>query len=64
MGMLPGIGKIKKQMTNAKIDDKMLKRQIADHLVDDAEGARQPGRDQGLAQAAHRQGLRASTSPT
>ncbi len=29
MGMLPGIGKIKKQMSEAKIDDGMLKRQEA-----------------------------------
>lgn len=29
MGMLPGIGKIKKQMADAKIDDGMLKRQEA-----------------------------------
>jgi signal recognition particle subunit SRP54 len=29
MGMLPGVGKMKDQMANAGIDDKMLKRQIA-----------------------------------
>jgi signal recognition particle subunit SRP54 len=29
MGMLPGLGKIKQQMKDAKIDDKMVKRQIA-----------------------------------
>lgn len=29
MGMLPGIGKVKKQMAEANIDDKMISRQIA-----------------------------------
>ncbi len=29
MGMLPGVGKMKDQMANAGIDDRMLKRQIA-----------------------------------
>ena len=29
MGMLPGIGKMKEQLANAGIDDKMLKRQEA-----------------------------------
>jgi signal recognition particle subunit SRP54 len=29
MGLLPGIGKIKQQMKDAKIDDGMVKRQIA-----------------------------------
>jgi signal recognition particle subunit SRP54 len=29
MGMLPGIGKLKSQMANANIDDKVLKRQVA-----------------------------------
>ncbi|HKY94407.1 MAG TPA: signal recognition particle protein [Kiloniellales bacterium] len=29
MGLLPGIGKIKQQMKDAKIDDKLVKRQIA-----------------------------------
>src|SRR5262249_3192488 len=32
MGMMPGVGKIKSQMANAKIDDSMLKRQKA--LID------------------------------
>jgi signal recognition particle subunit SRP54 len=32
MGMMPGVGKIKNQMANAKIDDSMLKRQKA--LID------------------------------
>ena len=29
MGMLPGMGKMSKQMASAGVDDKMLKRQIA-----------------------------------
>ncbi len=29
MGMMPGMGKIKNQMANANIDDRMLKRQVA-----------------------------------
>jgi signal recognition particle subunit SRP54 len=29
MGMMPGVGKIKNQMANAKIDDSLLKRQCA-----------------------------------
>jgi len=29
MGMLPGVGKLKNQMANANIDDRMLKRQMA-----------------------------------
>ncbi|MGA2125741.1 MAG: signal recognition particle protein [Xanthobacteraceae bacterium] len=29
MGMLPGVGKLKSQMANAKVDDGMLKRQVA-----------------------------------
>jgi signal recognition particle subunit SRP54 len=29
MGMMPGMGKIKSQMANAKLDDRLLKRQVA-----------------------------------
>ena len=36
MGMLPGIGKIKEQIAAANLDDKVIKRQRAIILVDDA----------------------------
>ena len=57
LGMLPGIGKMKAQLENANLDDRVIKRQRA--IIDSmtAEGAPQPGRPQGLAQEAHRGGL-------
>ncbi len=58
MGMLPGIGKMKKQIEAAGIDDKVFKRQQADDLVDDAPGAPEPENPQRQAQAACRCRLR------
>ena len=41
MGLLPGVQKLKKQMADAGIGDKMLDRQRRDHQVDDQERAAQ-----------------------
>ena len=58
MGMLPGIGKVKKQLDAANIDDSIIKRQRAIISVDDAEGAAQPQGPRRQAQAPHRRRLR------
>ena len=42
MGMLPGMAKMSKQMDEAGLDDRMLRRQIALIELDDQEGAPQP----------------------
>ena len=41
MGMLPGIGKLQKQMDAAQVDDKLIKRPRGHHPVDDARRAAQ-----------------------
>ena len=56
MGMLPGIGKIKKQLEEAKIDDKILKRQEAIIGSMTKKERQQPEAAQRLAPAAHRAG--------
>ena len=57
LGMLPGIGKMKSQLENANLDDRMIKRQRAIIEFDDARGTQEPGHPQGVAQEAHRRGL-------
>ena len=47
LGMLPGIGKMKQQIADANIDDKVLKRQEAIISLDDQGGAAQPRTPQG-----------------
>ena len=58
MGMLPGIGKMKNQMANANVDDKMLKRQMA--IIDSMtpKERRNPESAQAQPQEAHRRRLR------
>ena len=57
LGMLPGVGKIKQQMADAKLDDGMIGRQLAIIELDDAQGAAQPADPARLAQAPDRHGL-------
>ena len=54
MGMMPGIAKMKNQIANAGIDDKILKRQVA--MIDSMtrRGAQAPRHPQGQPQEAHR----------
>ena len=58
LGFLPGIGKIKKQIDAANLDDKLSEAARRDHLVDDAEGAPPSEGPAGEPQAAHRGRLR------
>ena len=44
LGMLPGVGKIKQQLAEAKLDDRMIARQLAIIELDDAQGAAQSHR--------------------
>ncbi len=59
MGMLPGMGKMQKQMDEAGFDDRALRRQIALIELDDQEGAAQPRPAAGEPQEAHRRRRRA-----
>ena len=54
MGMMPGIAKMKNQIANAGLDDKILKRQVAIIEFDDAPGAQEARYPQGQPQEAHR----------
>ena len=54
MGMLPGMAKMSKQMDEAGLDDRMLRRQIALIELDDQEGAPRPRPPAGQPQAPHR----------
>ncbi len=58
MGMLPGIAKMKDQIASANLDDRIIKRQRAIILSMTPPGAAQSRHSQGLAQEAHRGGLR------
>ncbi len=58
MGMLPGVAKMKNQIANAGLDEKLLKRQMAIIEFDDSEGAAQSRCAQGEPQTPHRGGLR------
>ncbi len=58
MGMLPGVGKMKNQMANAGLDDRMIKRQKAIIDLDDPQGAAQSEGARRLAPQAHRRRLR------
>ena len=58
MGMMPGVAKMKNQIANAGLDDKILKRQVAIIELDDAEGTPQPGPAQEQPQETHRRRLR------
>ena len=51
MGMLPGMAKMSKQMDEAGLDDRMLRRQVALIELDDQAGAAQPGAAAGEPQA-------------
>ena len=42
MGVMPGMGKMQKQVEAAGFDDSMLRQQIALYQFDDQEGTRQP----------------------
>ncbi len=55
--LLPGIGKIKKQLDEANIDERDHQAPRGDHLVDDQERAAQPQAAERLAPPAHRVGL-------
>ncbi len=54
MGMMPGIAKMKNQIANAGIDDKIIKRQVALDQFDDAAGAEKPRHSQGQPQETDR----------
>ena len=54
MGMLPGMGKMQQQMTEAGLDDRMLRRQVALIELDDQARAPQPRPPPGQPQEAHR----------
>ena len=56
MGMLPGVAKLKDQMAVVPFRRKDDQAPARDHLVDDADGAAQSRRPQGVAQEAHRGG--------
>ena len=58
MGLMPGAGKMKKQLAAANIDDGMLARQEGDHSVDDAGRAAPEQDSQRVAKAPGRGGLR------
>ena len=58
MGMLPGIGKIKKQIDSRQPRRPHPQAPARHHLLDDAEGAAQPEDPRRQAQAAHRRRLR------
>ena len=58
LGMLPGIGKIKKQIDAANLDDSIFKRQQAIIGSMTTRRAQEPEAAQCLAQAAHRGRLR------
>ena len=58
MGMLPGVGKIKKQLDDAKLDERSCKRQEAIICSMTKARAQEPEAAQRLAPAAHRRGLR------
>ena len=57
LGMLPGVGKMKKQLANGQYRREDPGASGSDHLVDDGGRAAQPEDHPRLAQAAHRQGL-------
>ncbi len=57
MGMLPGMGKMQKQL-EGKVDDKVVKRLAGHHLGDDAQGTPRPRHHQGVAQDPYRPGRR------
>ena len=54
MGLLPGVQKIKKQMAEANISDRMIKPPARDHRLDDQGRAQEARHPAGLAQAPHR----------
>jgi signal recognition particle subunit SRP54 len=58
MGMMPGVAKMKNQLAAANLDEKLLKRQMRDHRLDDAAGAAQSRHSEGQPQEAHRGRLR------
>ena len=60
LGMLPGVGKIKQQMAEAKLDDGMIGRQLAIIELHDAQGAAQSADPARLAQAPDRRRRRHS----
>ena len=57
LGMLPGVGKIKKQLDTAKLDDAHPEAPAGDHRLDDEERAQEPEGAQCLAQEARGGGL-------
>ena len=58
LGMLPGIAKMKAQLENANLDDRIIKRQRAIINSMTPQRAPQPRHPEGLAQEAHRRRLR------
>ena len=58
LGMMPGVAKMKAQIANAGLDDKLVKRQMAIIELDDAAGTPQPRHPQSQPQEAHRRRLR------
>ncbi len=54
MGMMPGVAKMKNQIANAGIDDRVLKRQVALIELDDAAGTQTSRHPQSQPQEAHR----------
>ena len=56
LGMIPGLAG--HQLSKMQVDDKRARPRRGDHPVDDPVRAQSPRGDQGLAAAAHRQGLR------
>ena len=58
IGMMPGVAKMKNQIADAGLDDKLCQAADGDHRLDDAAGAAQPGHPQSQPQEAHRRRLR------
>ena len=51
LGMMPGIGKMKKQLAAAGLDDSIVAAPARHHLLDDAGGAAEAGADERQPQA-------------
>ncbi len=64
LGMMPGVGKMKKQIAAAGLDDKHRAAPARHHLLDDEEGADEAGADERQPQAPRRRRAPAPTCRT